>query len=412
MRTIVALTSVLFVAGCTLDDGAAPALTGPSEFSLSVTLSASPDQLPRDGSSQAVVSVAVRDASARPVSGQRLSVASSAGTLSAADLVTNSSGQASVTLTAPPPGTVGNFAAIQVVPVGTDARNDAPRTLVIALIGTSNSTAPTPNFVVNPASPEIQQATVFDASTTTDEGGFCLNACLYEWDFGDGSTDTGLTVTHRYTSPGSYSVVLTVTDAAGTTASKTSALTVKAVTAPSVTLTVAPNPPVAGRAATLIATTTTAAGHGIVKYEWNFGDGVSATTTSPTVSHTYSSTGLYVASVTVTDDTGQQGSNSLSITVGSGITFPQPPFTVSPSAPITNQAVSFNASGVTTIAGATITQYDWDFGDGTTATGTAATVTKPNNGYGTAGSYTVRLTVTDSAGRTGTATVAVSVSDP
>src|SRR2546430_5683135 len=38
---------------------------------------------------------------------------------------------------------------------------------------------------------------------------------LYRWDFGDGSTDTGATPAHLYTSDGGYSVTLTVTDARG-----------------------------------------------------------------------------------------------------------------------------------------------------------------------------------------------------
>jgi PKD repeat protein len=111
----------------------------------------------------------------------------------------------------------------------------------------------------------------------------------------------------------------------------------------------------------------------------------------------------------VTDDLGQQGSTSLSVTVGSGIVFPQPAFTVSPTTPLTGQAVSFNASGVTGLAGATLTQFAWDFGDGSTSTGADPAA---SHTYSTAGSYVVRLTVTDSAGRTGTATVSVSVSTP
>ena len=76
----------------------------------------------------------------------------------------------------------------------------------------------------------------------------------------------------------------------------------------------------------------------------------------PTVVKTYTNAGAYVVTVTVTDDLGQQGSTSLSVTVGGGIVFPQPPFTVSPATPLINQAVSFNGSAVTTLAGATITR--------------------------------------------------------
>ena len=50
-------------AGCSLEDAGVPALTSPSGFSTAVTLTASPARLPRDGTSQSIVTVTVRDAS-------------------------------------------------------------------------------------------------------------------------------------------------------------------------------------------------------------------------------------------------------------------------------------------------------------------------------------------------------------
>ena len=118
LKTFVAVAACLSGAACSLEDGAAPSPTGPSEFALSVTMSATPDQLPRDGSSQSVVTITVRDESSRPVGGQRLNASSTLGSLSGSDVVTNADGQASVTLTAPVAGTVGNAAVISVVPIG------------------------------------------------------------------------------------------------------------------------------------------------------------------------------------------------------------------------------------------------------------------------------------------------------
>jgi len=48
----------------------------------------------------------------------------------------------------------------------------------------------------------------FDASDSTDDG----EIVSYDWDFGDGQTDTGKVVKHRYLWPAMYNVVLTVTD--------------------------------------------------------------------------------------------------------------------------------------------------------------------------------------------------------
>ena len=73
----------------------------------------------------------------------------------------------------------------------------------------------------------------------------------------------------------------------------------------------------------------------------------------------------------------------------------QPPiasFTYSPSNPVVNQTITFNASN-STDPGGTIENYEWDFGDGETAEGEIVT-----HSYSSAGNYTVKLTVTDNEG--------------
>jgi PKD repeat protein len=407
LRTIVAVAACLSVAACTLEDGAGPSPTGPSEFALSVTLSATPDQLPRDGSSQSVVTITVRDESSRPVAGQRLNVSSSVGSISATDVVTSSNGQASLTFTAPGSGTVGNAALISVTPFGTNGGNALARTLSILFTGASNSTRPNPSFTWAPTSPEVNAAVRFDASATTDENAACFDACTYSWDFGDGSTASGRIVSHTYSAGRTYTVTLVVTDAAGTSASLAQSVVVAAVPAPTVTLSVSPNPPLVNQRATLTATANAATGHSITRYAWDFGDGTSQTSTTPTVTKTYSERGTYVVTVTVTDDMGQTGNASLPFTItGAGVTAS---FTTSPTGPLIGQAVQFNGAASIGSAGSTITEWSWDFGDGGSATESGPTT---SHAYAAKGSYTVRLTVTDSLGRTGTTTVQVSVVEP
>jgi len=74
---------------------------------------------------------------------------------------------------------------------------------------------------------------------------------------------------------------------------------------------------------------------------------------------------------------------------------------VSPSSPVVGQAVTFTAMG----AGNGI-NYTWDFGDGQSATGAS-----PSHTYGSAGTYKVVVTVTDSSGATATASAQVVVSN-
>ncbi|MBE3128800.1 MAG: PKD domain-containing protein, partial [Actinobacteria bacterium] len=49
----------------------------------------------------------------------------------------------------------------------------------------------------------------FDGSSSSDEDGTIVS---YSWDFGDGSTGSGVTVTHTYNAPGNYKATLIVTD--------------------------------------------------------------------------------------------------------------------------------------------------------------------------------------------------------
>ncbi len=68
----------------------------------------------------------------------------------------------------------------------------------------------------------VGKLVTFDASGSTDNVG--IVSC--EWDFGDGTTDTGITCDHTYAEPGNYTVTLTVKDAAGNLDTDTMIVTV------------------------------------------------------------------------------------------------------------------------------------------------------------------------------------------
>ena len=85
---------------------------------------------------------------------------------------------------------------------------------------------------------------------------------------------------------------------------------------------------------------------------------------------------------------------------------PTASFTFSPSSPLVNQWITFDARASTDPDG-TIVGYSWDFGDG--ATGTGSQIQKR---YSAAGTYTVTLTVTDNRGATDTTARTVTVGTP
>jgi len=70
---------------------------------------------------------------------------------------------------------------------------------------------------------EEGQALYFDGSASSDNVG----VTSYVWDFGDGSTASTATATHVYAKAGTYSAKLTVTDAAGNTATTPFMVTVR-----------------------------------------------------------------------------------------------------------------------------------------------------------------------------------------
>ena len=404
-----ALVSGLLVTGCTLDNGEAPAVTGPSEFGLSVTMTASPDQLPRDGESQSIVTVTVRDEASRPVAGRRLIASATAGTLSASDVVTGSEGRATFSFTAPAPGTIGDAAVVSVVPVGDNGGNSVSRTLAINFTGPSNRTAPVPSFEIVPANPERGAPVRFDASNTTDEGVACLDKCNYTWEFGDGNSATGRIVSHAYSVGRVFTVTLTVTDGAGSSASVVRVINVSSVAAPSgpTSLDVLPDPPFVDKQAVFTSTQKAATGHSIERYEWDFGDGTTASSTTPSISKTFTTLGVFVVTVTAFDDLGQSGIAVKTVTVGSSVTAPVAVFTVAPTSPTAGVQATFVGTSSTVGAGATIVNYTWNSGDGQVFdSGTTATQAVT---YGAAGTYVATLTVTDSLGRQAVKSVTVVV---
>ncbi|WP_414664691.1 PKD domain-containing protein [Horticoccus sp. 23ND18S-11] len=140
----------------------------------------------------------------------------------------------------------------------------------------------------------------------------------------------------------------------------------------------------------------------ISSYQWNFGNGTTAT--GATASATYSAAGTYAAVLTVVDNDGLAGTATISITVSAPANVPPTAVatasTTSGTAPV---PVTFSSAGSSDPDGS-IAGYKWDFGDGTTSTAAS-----PSKTFSAPGNYAVKLTVTDNAGASASSAVTVSV---
>jgi len=205
----------------------------------------------------------------------------------------------------------------------------------------------------------------------------------YYWNFGDGNTATGSSVSHTYTTGSYYNVRLIATNGS---CSDTVYQTVHPVTCSGSHATFTQT--VSGNTVTFMNTSTYAAGLQPSCY-WSFGDGTSSTAYAPV--HTYSSAGTHYVSLTVTfTDTATNATCTDSVFqsvntygTGAGCTNNHASFYSSQS----GNTVSFHNTSYAGNPGQTAS-YIWTFGDGT-----SMTATNPVHTYGAPGTYTVWLSV-------------------
>ncbi len=170
----------------------------------------------------------------------------------------------------------------------------------VKISGTPPSGNSSPNAVAtaSPTSGLLPLEVAFDASQSTDADGDNLT---YTWNFGDGTTATGISTTHTFTVQDNYNVVLTVSDGE---------LTDEAILTISAGVVVVNDPPVADLTTDITsgnipltvhfdASSSSDPNSDALTYSWNFGDGT--TGSGVTASHTYTTEGLFDASLTVSD---------------------------------------------------------------------------------------------------------------
>jgi PKD repeat protein len=241
----------------------------------------------------------------------------------------------------------------------------------------------------------------------------------WRWDFGDGGKANGITATHTFTNPGTYTVFSQVQsngsweddfDSAYIKVIASAPVAAPVVVATSSAVVADPNTPI-----TFDASASHAADGGQLTYSWNFAD--YTTSSDARVTHPFSaylvseSPALTsVITLVVTDKkTGEQAVKYLDVEVvqqlptvsidtnttnagtGDNVTFAA--VVTTPATPTPTGGTGAPPGG--TIQPSTPTKYVWTFGDGTTKTTTAPTISRP---YTKDGAFNVTLQVLDQHG--------------
>lgn len=234
----------------------------------------------------------------------------------------------------------------------------------------------------------------------------------YHWDFGDGAAPkTTMTTTHIFESPGTYEVLLRVTDEIEKVGEERKTITVRTpVGTPTARMTTTPGYDAATMTLTgaaplevvFDASQSTDPDDNIVDYRWEFGDG-SAPGVGITTTHTFREQGTYPVTLEVVNADGRKGTATLTVQVEPPDIIPNlKADKVEGTVPLT---VSFDASGSTYEDGQ-ITSYRWDFGDGSPTRLGAATISYR---YTDIGIYDATVTVIGSDNKTAEASIKITV---
>jgi PKD repeat protein len=177
---------------------------------------------------------------------------------------------------------------------------------------------PRPSFTATPSTVFIGENVSFNASASSDP---VANITDYKWDLdnsGTFATDTGTTstLTRSFSKPGTYKVILKITDSKGQ--QETTARTVNVANTATAKLGASMNPVGAGQADTLSAAGSSSTGGTITDYKWDLdGNGTyeTDTGTTPTVKKTFATVGTATVGLQVTDSKAATATATLPVKV-------------------------------------------------------------------------------------------------
>lgn len=222
--------------------------------------------------------------------------------------------------------------------------------LLTTLFFSTNSTAQlVANFTANPTSGCAPLLVSFDSNSSTG------NPNSWLWDFGDGSSSSNLQFPqHNYSSPGQYSVTLTIGNGTTTnTIIKSNYITVEG--SPVFDFSQSDSGCVGATFNFLVLTSSPS----IQSYIWDFGDGTGyLVSTIPNTSHQFNTVGVFNVNLTLTTTTGCASTVTKNNFILTG-TRPISNFSATPFMVCFGENVQF-----TSLTPPPVTGWEWQFGDG------------------------------------------------
>lgn len=268
-------------------------------------LGASPTTLPSTGGTAQLLAIAL-DGSGNRLQGVQVFFSVDAGSLSSSSVVTDQAGEARTA--------VMTTRATKVTATAGGASGTSAATATVTL---QVNVLPTVSIAVaSGATPTEGQPVSFTVTVTPNASGSAVRDVTVN--FGNRTASLGAvsgttTVTNVYSSPGTFTVTATATDAVGERTSASTIVTVVAALPLGVTI----GSPAATKVQTAIVftATVTPTGVAIARYEWSFGDGTGTSTSGPSTSHVYGTTGHRIVTVTAVSVDGRSGLGRIEIIV-------------------------------------------------------------------------------------------------
>lgn len=275
--------------------------------------------------------------------------------------------------------------------------------------------APTADLAFSPDHPDPNETVTLDGSGSTDPDGSVVFWRIDYEDDGtyDDSAETSGVFEHNYSSTGTYTARLEVSDADGATDTATVEVPVEANQAPNADLAVTPSPAEPGETVTLDGSGSTDADGSVIYWRIDYeGDGTydDSSEMGGVFEHNYSQTGTYAPTLLAVDEDGAEATTSADLNVEEQVQAPTARLSISPPDPAPGDQVTLDGSASTTPEGS-IVLWEVDVeGDGV-YDASSETSGVFEHAYPEAGSYTPVLRVSDDRGESDATTGYVEVGE-